>query len=317
MDSSSIGGYFELELREGESFHPSAMALNSARHCYEHILQSRRYKRVYVPYYTCEVVLHSMQKSGVSPVFYAVNEYLEPQDYPVLAENEAFLYTNYYGLKQDVVQNICSRYGKNAIIDNAQAFYAKPISGIDTFYSPRKFFGVADGGYLYTDCHIDREMEQDTSYHRMSHLLMRIDCGPEKGYEAFRQNSDTLIDAPILRMSRLTYRILSTIDYERAREIRLENFSYLHERLKGENSFSFAEYKSSVPMVYPYWSTDCSLRQKLINNKVFVAKYWPGVADIPHCPELEKDLVENLIPLPIDQRYSQTDMERIVDLITK
>jgi hypothetical protein len=50
---------------------------------------------------------------------------------------------------------------------------------------------------------------------------------------------------------------------------------------------------------------------------VFVAKYWPGVADIPHCPEMEKDLVENLIPLPIDQRYSQADMERIVDLITK
>lgn len=317
MLRSHIGGYFELELREGESFHPSAMALNSARHCYEYILQSRQYQRVYVPYYTCEVVLHSMQKSSVSPVFYAVNEYLEPLVYPVLADNEAFLYTNYYGLKQDVVQNICTRYGKNAIIDNAQAFYAKPIPGIDTFYSPRKFFGVADGGYLYTDCHIDRELEQDTSYHRMSHLLMRIDCGPEKGYEAFRQNSHTLIDAPILRMSRLTNRILSTIDYERVREIRLENFSYLHERLKGENSFSFAEYKSSAPMVYPYWSTDCTLRQKLINNNVFVAKYWPGVADIPHCPELEKDLVENLIPIPIDQRYSQTDMERIVDLITK
>lgn len=317
MKISPLGGYFELELREGESFHPSAIALNSARHCYEYIMQSRQYQRVYVPYYTCEVVLHSMQKLGVTPIFYAVNEYLEPLDYPLLAENEAFLYTNYYGLKQDVVQNICRRYGKKTIIDNAQAFYAKPIPGIDSFYSPRKFFGVADGGYLYTDCPMDMCPEQDTSYHRMSHLLMRIDCGPEKGYEAFLQNSNTLIDAPILRMSRLTNRILSDIDYVRASVKRQENFMYLHERLKGVNAFSFTEDKSVVPMVYPYWTTDSSLRQKLINNKVFVAKYWPGVADIPNCPELEKDLVENLIPLPIDQRYSPAEMERIADLIIK
>ena len=39
---------------------------------------------------------------------------------------------------------------KNLIIDNAQAFFAKPLLGIDTFYSPRKFVGVSDGGILAT-----------------------------------------------------------------------------------------------------------------------------------------------------------------------
>lgn len=317
MSNLYIGGYFELELSKGKSLHPSAMALNSARHCYEYILRARKYQRVYVPYYTCEVLIHSMTKLGVRPIFYAINKNLEPLNYPILEENEAFLYTNYYGLKQDIVQNVCYRYGKNAIIDNAQAFYAKPVSGIDSFFSPRKFFGVPDGGYLYTDSHVDIDIEQDTSYNRMSHLLMRIDCGPEEGYESFRYNSHTLIDAPILRMSRLTSRILSSIDYEWARERRKENFMYLHENLKGVNSFSFAEDELAVPMVYPYWSNDSSLRQKLIKNKVFVAKYWPSIAERERCPRFEIDLVEHLIPLPVDQRYSQTDMERIMSLITE
>ena len=314
---SAIGGYFELELRRGQVYHSEAVALNSARHCLEYILRVRGYRKVYIPYYTCNVVLEPIQRLGIEVARYKIDAKLNPFRCPDLDDGEAFLYTNYFGLKQRAVEELAEKYGSRLIVDNAQAFYAPALPGIDTFYSPRKFFGVPDGGYMYTEMVNLTISEQDKSYHRMSHLLMRIDCGPEKGYESFRQNSHTLIDAPILRMSRLTNRILSTIDYERAREIRLENFSYLHERLKGENSFSFAEYKSSAPMVYPYRSTDCSLRQKLINNKVFVAKYWPGVADIPHCPELEKDLVENLIPLPIDQRYSQIDMERIVDLITK
>jgi hypothetical protein len=49
----SIGGYFELELPEGNEYHPEAIALNSGRHCFEYILRLRNYQKVYIPYYTC------------------------------------------------------------------------------------------------------------------------------------------------------------------------------------------------------------------------------------------------------------------------
>ena len=29
------------------------------------------------------------------------------------------------------------------------SLFEKPLKNIDTIYSPRKFFGVSDGGYLY------------------------------------------------------------------------------------------------------------------------------------------------------------------------
>ena len=40
-------------------------------------------------------------------------------------------------------------------------FYAKPIHGNDTFYTCRKFFGVPDGAYLYTDKLLDEEFSKN------------------------------------------------------------------------------------------------------------------------------------------------------------
>ena len=139
MDKA-IGGYFGLELRHGEHYHKDAIRLNTARNCFEYVLRSRQYTKVYIPYYTCEVMLEPLNKLGVQYEFYSINEKLEPALLPNLKENEAFLYTNYYDLKQDCVLKLANCFGNRLIIDNAQAFFAKPIQGIDTFYSARKFF---------------------------------------------------------------------------------------------------------------------------------------------------------------------------------
>jgi len=234
-----IGGYFKLELRKGEHYHKDAVCLNTARNCFEYILHARGYKKVYMPYYTCEVMLEPLTKYHVEFEYYHINEEFEPADNIQLNDNEAFLYTNYYGLKQNCVERLASLYGNKLIVDNAQAFYAKPIDGIDTFYSARKFFGVADGAYLYTDCKLDVEFEQDQSYDRMSHLLKRADVGAEFGFHDFRVNDDSLIGNPIRRMSNLTEKILCSIDYGYCRKKRIENYKYLDEHLKATNRIHF------------------------------------------------------------------------------
>ena len=32
-------------------------------------------------------------------------------------------------------------------------------------------------------------------------------------------------------------------------------------------------------MVYPYWTNDDLLREKMIDNRIFVAPYWPNVGN--------------------------------------
>ena len=310
----SIGGYFELELRRGRHYHQDAIRLNTARNCFEYVLLARGYKKVYLPYYTCEVMLQPVQRHGIAYEFYHIDERLEPVGAKSPQPGEAFLYTNYFGLKQRCVERLASWYGGQLIVDNAQAFYAPRLAGIDTFYSPRKFFGVPDGGYLYTDCRLNQEFPKDKSAGRMQHLLTRIDEGAEAGYGCFRENDEALDNNPIREMSALTSRLLENVDYESARGRRRVNFLYLHEKLGRCNQLLIEDLQEEdVPLVYPYYDTAREgLKCRLIQGKIFVATYWPNVKEWCEEGVWERTLAQELCCLPVDQRYGFAELNDIV-----
>lgn len=312
-----IGGYFELELRKGEHYHKDAKKLNTARNCFEYVLRVRHYTKVYIPYYTCEVMLEPIKKLGINYEFYHINELLEPVSFPELGREEALLYTNYFGLKQGCVRLLANKYGDHLIVDNAQAFFAEPIEGIDTFYSARKFFGVADGAYLYTDQQLVIDLDSDVSCDRMSHLLKRIDLGAEAGYLDFRNNDDSLCNQDIKLMSKLTEAILSGIDYESVKKQRRENYVFLDKSLTDSNQIHLEWEEDAIPMVYPYFTDDVLLRQRLIDNKVFVATYWPSLKERTSKEMMERGLMDRIIPLPCDHRYGKDEISVIIELVLK
>lgn len=311
----AIGGYFSLELPIHEEYHAGAIKLNTGRNALEYILRCRKYEKVYIPYYTCEVILEPFRKLDVAYEFYHINLQYEIVDDIQLQEDEALLYTNYYGLKQRYVEELVEQYSQQLIVDNTQAFYAKPIPGVDTFYTCRKFFGVPDGAYLYCDRVLDEDIEQDYSYDRMAHLLKRIDLSPEAGYADFRKADDGLDRQPIRRMSRLTERMMQSIDYEAVAQRRRANYQLLDAALGHNNNIKLPLEADAVPMVYTYMVPVKRLREKLIENKIFVARYWPNVLEWTDRNYEEEELATLLIPLPVDQRYGIDDMERIIDII--
>lgn len=311
----AIGGYFSLELPYHEEYHKNAIRLNTGRNCLEYILRARGYSKVYIPYYTCEAVLEPINKLGIPYEYYHIDIHFEIRDCFTLKEGEALLYTNYFGLKQRYVEQLAEKVGSQLIVDNTQAFYAKPIQGIDTFYTCRKFFGVADGAYLYTDKLLDEGFEQDESYDRMAHLLKRIDLSAEQGFADFRKVDDGLDNQPIRKMSKLTQRIMQSIDYEAAAKKRRENYQILHEALGEDNYLALSLEEDAVPMVYPFLTSVKGLREKLIENKIYVARYWPNVLEWTTKDDIEYLLAYQIQPLPVDQRYGEEDMKRIIHII--
>lgn len=311
----AIGGYFSLELPLHEEYHKDAIRLNTGRNCLEYILRARGYKKVYVPYYTCEAVMELINKLGIPYEYYHIDIHFEIRDCFTLKADEALLYTNYFGLKQRYVEQLAEKTGSRLIVDNTQAFYAKPTQGIDTFYTCRKFFGVADGAYLYTDKLLDNEFVQDESYDRMAHLLKRIDLSAEQGFVDFRKVDDGLDNQPIRKISKLTLRIMQSIDYESAAKKRRENYQMLHEVLGKENNLELPLDDNAVPMIYPFFAPTKGLREKLIENKVFIARYWPNVLEWTTEKEIEYLLANQMQPLPIDQRYGREDMKRIIEIV--
>ena len=110
-------------------------------------------------------------------------------------------------------------------------------------------------------------------------------------------------------MSSLTLSVMGNIDYNGIREKRLKNFHTLHQLLEPEKRWDLAS--DDVPMIYPYFTEDTDLKKYLINNNIFVATYWPGLAK--KC----RDMHLRLVPLPLDQRYNTADMEYIADVIRR
>jgi hypothetical protein len=266
---------------------------------------------VYVPYFTCDSAIEPIKKLGIRYEFYHIDK-----EYRIIGEirlndGEALMYTNYWGLQDAYCQLLASKYGRRLILDYTQAFYSEPIIGIDTFYSCRKFFGVPDGGYLYTDAQADFAIAQDESYTRMSSLVKRIDISPEAGFQDFHEISSMFHEMPIRKMSNFTKRMMGGIDYEHAVRRRIDNYNTLQQQLGGRK-LNFGE----VPMVFPYTSeAGQELRRNLIANKVFVAKYWPNVDEWAGEHALETWMANHILPLPIDQRYDVNDMDRIIYLI--
>jgi hypothetical protein len=310
-----IGGFFELELNDEGEFYPEALKLNTGRNCLEYILRASNYKKIHIPYFICDVVLEPIKKLNIECEFYKIDKDFNPVfDYRKLGEEDAFLYVNYFGLKQKTVIQL-SHNIKNLIIDNAQAFFTEPLEGGDTFYSPRKFVGIADGGYLYTNKILNIDLDKDVSYERMSHLLKRIDLGPQDAYLSFKENSRKLTGRGILKMSNLTQKILKSIDYREIKKIREENFIQLHKYLGEQNDLDISLDDLNGPMVYPFMIKDKILRQHLITNKIFVATYWPNVLEWCREGDLEYKMTKYILPLPIDQRYGFKEMGKIIKII--
>jgi len=315
---NQIGGYFELELRKEVEYHKEAIRLNSGRNAFEYVLRARGYQKVYLPFYSCKVLLEPIIKLNLVYEFYPITEQLEPLfNYNLISENETFLYINYFGVKTDFVNKLI-QFCPNLIIDNSQAFFDKPHIGVDTFYSPRKFFGIPDGAYLFTDKFLPMELSYDHSVNRFSHLIKRIDTGAESGYADFKANNDDLKEQPVQLMSYLTQALLCNIDYNRVIKTRKQNFRFLHEKLSDSNKLKLTEYKNSVPMVYPYLTDNgSSLRKKLIQNKIFVATYWPNAENGGDQNIQEQYLTQHLLPIPVDQRYTTNDMETILEIVRR
>jgi hypothetical protein len=53
----------------------------------------------------------------------------------------------------------------------------------------------------------------------------------------------------------------------------------------------------------------------LIARKIFVPTYWPNVYNWTLPDSLEYRLTQNIVSLPVDQRYNTEDMKYMADIV--
>lgn len=309
-----IGGYLELERFGGKEYHQGAAAFNTANHALIWLLGQKKVCRLWLPDYLCCSVYDTVAAlkdceirqyeidDQLRPVF--VGQPIEPMDMVYLV--------NYYGqLPMSFVKRLKKEFS-NLILDNVQAFFEEPVPDVDTIYSCRKWFGVPDGAYLYAGGLQSEQLPPARVADHFLHLLGRFEESASAWYGEYQKAEARLEQSPVCGMSALAQNILRAVDYEEVAKRRTDNFSFLHDQLKDENQLNLR-----IPFgafMYPFCLDETRarrVRQRLIENRIYVPVLWPNLRG------KAKELAERILPLPVDQRYTQKEMDKIVKILKR
>lgn len=316
---TEYGGYLPLELPFSRSeYYPSdsdyaVYDFNCGRTAILYALDVLAPKRVFIPHYYCPSVKKALSEAGFNIVFYSVDFNLRPVLHDqMIDEDDAVVLVNYFGIT-DVSPETIGDYSK-VVIDNCLAFYEAPLlrDGVINIYSCRKFFGVSDGAYAIGLSLPEPDYPLDKSCERAIHLLSSIDLGTNGGYRASLANERALGEDR-KRMSLLTHRILSSIDYQLVQERRKNNYRILHDELSIIQLFDAPE-SPNTAYCYPLL-LDRQLRKALVERHIYVARFWEDWLGTERANTPQWVFSNYLMCLPIDQRYSEEDMKQLAKIV--
>lgn len=319
MDCFELGGYLPLELPKGKSYfadipEEQIFAVNTGRTALAVAVSSLGVKKVFAPAFYCPDVIHALESLGVEMAYYRIDS----EFMPVGVQNEpdaAVILVDYFGILGTKLLEFSADFEK-VIFDNAHSFYTKPVlrSGVMNVYSCRKFFGVSDGAYLIGEGIQKPQLEQDVSYERAIHLFKSIELGTNAAYQENKHNENVLGDRQ-LGMSRLTQQILCGVDYGDVARRRRHNFRYLNDRLAGIQLLNIKQ-QDTVPYMYPLLLSQ-DIHKKLVEKHIYVPYLWSQLLDERWNGTIEQQYSKCIVPLPLDQRYADAQLEYMVQTIEK
>ncbi len=311
-----IGGYFQLDEFVKEPYYRNMIELNTGRNALLYLVMAKNIKKVYIPNLLCNSVTDVLKQHSVQYDFYDIGKDLLPL-FSIKMKPDEFLYiVNYYGqIDNNIIREYKEKF-KRIIIDNTQAFFQDPVVGVDTIYSCRKFFGVPDGAYLFTDAFFELELKIDKSKDRMAHILGRYEGAASDFYIYFQMNDESFYNLELRWMSKLTKNLLGAIDYENTKESRNQNFAYIFDDLQYMNKLMVK--KTEGAYAYPFYCNEgMKVRNKLAEKKIYIPTLWPNVLQTMRKGSVEYDYAANILPLPCDQRYKKDDMDILIKEVKK
>lgn len=128
-----IGGYIELDTYTGSMLYEDGIKLNCGRNALAYIIKAKKINKINVPKFMCDSNDKVLIENGVEVIYYNIGLDFKPQ----IKDYDGWLYVvNFYG---QLTNEFILTLGKNVIVDNAQAYFQRPVKGVDTIYTCRKF----------------------------------------------------------------------------------------------------------------------------------------------------------------------------------
>jgi hypothetical protein len=335
--SSIMGGMFGLEIgTRGDSASAVApsqilagqhLRLVTARSAFTLLARTLRPAAVWLPSYLCGVVLDAFVASDTRVNFYAVSEDLKISDDAWLKKvqpGDMVVFIDYFGFNEwEHVGKQSKERGAWVVEDACQAMLNTRFNKNADYViaSPRKFFGVPDGGILLAQNGATLPSgnlpppppEWWLNALKASQLRAEFDRhgGDRQWFELFRKTDPHGPMEPG-RMSELSSLLLDhAIDYGGIAASRRRNFSRLAVALP-----EFALFRELsddvVPLGFPVRVRERDrVRQGLFDREIYPPVHWPIQNIVPKEFQSSHRLAQEILMLPCDQRYDTEDMDRL------
>jgi hypothetical protein len=333
----TIGGFFPLELTPVTPASSvldlwsvnsdAALAFHNARSALHYILTAHRPARLWAPAFICSDAISAVPK-GIPVSYYPLHADLSPDTSWLTArvtEGDCVLGVDYFGRPPASGFLDFVSHHKNIlwIEDRAHALHPSSAPWGDwVVYSPRKLFGVPDGGIAIRNNAKANGVAQprydsisDTKF--MAATLFQFEdtngAGRGGGYRLF-QESEAAMAVGMVKMSRLTWTLLSMIDPVEAMARRQANYDVLAACLTSFAIFSGTA-ASFAPLGFPIRHSDCdAVGARLQERGVFAARHWRVLPSPETEFPWEHDLSREIMTLPCDHRYDLDDMRFVAEV---
>lgn len=303
-------------------------------HCLRDYLADGGIKRAYVPVYTCETVLAPFTQLGFELDFYDVNKKFEPVfDNDLLQSSPLVLFTGYYGFPRyseadllKVKQNgncIIQDITHSILNDEPYSVSADYIAG-----SFRKWIGVVCGGVAIKKT--SKFKVEPTAIHpehyALRHQALTLAADPLASGEAEKAFwSGEMLLREIFEDQASDPESIEVVTHFNATDVikkRRENYAYLASKLKTIKAIElcFPELATGeTPSHLSIFSKDRNeLQTYLKANAIKTTVYWPKGPAIPENTAYQADFIfDNILSIPIDQRYTTTDMDTVFEKVAE
>jgi len=290
-------------------------------------LTQRKVTRVWLPAYICPAVADAVQASGASLVWYPTDSRLHActQTLSAALSGDAVLCVHYFGRGIDPALRTLAAQRPDLlwIEDRAQAMYTQgPAFGDALLYSPRKLFGVGDGGLMATteacpplSAPTDDGPDDGPNDWQANDARAADPQGltPERWFPAFQAREADMDCAPRPASAR-TLQCLSQLEWHTEAEARRRNWRLLSARLSDMALWPEADI-DFVPLAYPIVVDEApALQADLARAQIWCARHWASLPAPKHYGDAH-DLSQRCLSLPLDGRYGAEDMQRIAETI--
>lgn len=301
---------------------------------------------VLLPSYICPSMVLPFERFPCDIHYYNLNINFTVDEHDLIDkfrtyEPSCILISNYFGLsfEPEILAKIKNEKPNVRVIYDithvALSISQNLLPHVDYYVaSLRKWFGIADGAFLLTNCfcntkviirHINTEFSKlrEESLSMKKKYLFNIDQSIKEKFKAQLFKAEKLLDTNTINsISELSMKKLNAINVTEIKTIRKTNFEHLWNEIKKTSKIELAIRLEEVNLnefyfMLPLLLNNRDLVQKKISDQgLYTQVIWKIPTKARQCKN-SANLSDRILCVPIDQRYNFWDIQDIMKIIIK